>query len=121
MYLGANKLLISRDFGSTWTATEDLTRQVNRDTLRMAGVLNTDIRLSRNDGESNFSEITAMAESPLDAKVLWVGTDDGNVQLSRDGGKTWTELSARSITGVRERQLRGPHRGLGRVEGVRRT
>ena len=99
VYLGANKLLISRDFGSTWTATPDLTRRVNRDTLRIGGVLNTDIRLSRNDGETNFSEITTMAESPLDAKVLWVGTDDGNVQLSRDGGKSWTEVG-RNIAGV---------------------
>lgn len=99
VYLGANKLLISRDFGSTWTATEDLTRQVNRDTLRIAGVLTPEIRISRNDGESNFSEITAFAESPLDRLVLWVGTDDGNVQLSQDGGKTWRELSA-AITGV---------------------
>ncbi|MBC7893998.1 MAG: hypothetical protein H7066_01210, partial [Cytophagaceae bacterium] len=99
LYLGANKLLISRDYGSTWTATADLTRQVNRDTLRMAGVLNTDIRLSRNDGESNFSEITTMAESPIDPLVLWVGTDDGNVQVSQDGGKSWKELSG-GITGV---------------------
>ncbi len=99
VYLGANKLLVSRDFGSTWTATKDLTRQVNRDTLRIGGVLNTDIRISRNDGESNFSEITTVAESPIDPKVLWVGTDDGNVQLSRDGGTTWTELSG-AITGV---------------------
>lgn len=99
VYLGANKLLISRDFGSSWTATKDLTKQVNRDTLRIGGVLNTDIRLSRNDGEGNFSEITTMAESPVDARVLWVGTDDGNVQLSRDGGATWTEVG-RNLPGV---------------------
>lgn len=99
LYLGANKLLISRDYGSTWAATAELTRQVNRDTLRMAGVLNTDIRLSRNDGESNFSEITTMAESPIDPLVLWVGTDDGNVQLSQDGGKSWKELSG-GVMGV---------------------
>ena len=99
VYLGANKLLISKDFGSTWSATADLTRQVNRDTLRLAGLLNTDIKLSRNDGEDNFSEITTVAESPLDGKVLWVGTDDGNVQLSQDGGKSWTELS-KGISGV---------------------
>lgn len=99
VYLGANKLLISKDYGSTWTATADLTRQVNRDTLRIGGVLNTDIRISRNDGETNYSEITTMAESPLDEKVLWVGTDDGNVQLSKDGGKSWTEVSS-AISGV---------------------
>lgn len=100
VYLGANKLLISTDFGSTWSSTADLTRQVNRDTLRMAGVVNTDIRLAKNDGETNFSEITTVAESPIDPKVLWVGTDDGNVQVSQDGGKSWTELS-RNITSVR--------------------
>ncbi|HTI63536.1 MAG TPA: hypothetical protein VL524_08490, partial [Gemmatimonadaceae bacterium] len=42
----------------------------------------------------SFSEITTIAESPLDAKVLWVGTDDGNVQVSTDGGKSWKEVSA---------------------------
>ncbi len=99
VYLGANKLLISRDFGSTWTATEDLTRKVNRDTLRIGGVLTTEIRHSRNDGESNFSEITTMAESPRDARVLWVGTDDGNVQVSRDGGQSWTEVG-KNIRGI---------------------
>ena len=99
VYLGANKLLISKDFGSSWTATADLTRKVNRDTLRLAGVLNTDIKLSRNDGESSYSELTTVAESPIDPLVLWVGTDDGNVQLSIDGGKTWKELSG-AITGV---------------------
>jgi hypothetical protein len=99
VYLGANKLLTSTDFGSTWTASPELTKSVNRDTLSMAGVKNSDIRLSRNDGETNFSEITSIAESPLDRELLWVGTDDGNVQLSRDGGKTFTEVG-RNITGI---------------------
>jgi photosystem II stability/assembly factor-like uncharacterized protein len=93
VYLGANKLLISKDYGSTWTATKDLTKNINRDTLRMAGVLNSAITLSRNDGDT-YSEIASVAESPLDPLVLWVGTDDGNLQLSKDGGKTWAELSA---------------------------
>jgi photosystem II stability/assembly factor-like uncharacterized protein len=98
VYLGGNKLFISRDYGSTWTATKDLTRNVKRDSLVLGGVMNRDIRISRNDGESTFSEITAFAESPLDPKVLWVGTDDGNVQLSLDGGVTWKELSANITT-----------------------
>ncbi|MBM4195197.1 MAG: hypothetical protein FJ202_12595, partial [Gemmatimonadetes bacterium] len=98
VYLGANKLLVSRDFGNTWTATKDLTRSVNRDTTRLAGVLNTEIAHSRNDGDA-FSEISTMAESPIDPLVLWVGTDDGNVQVSRDGGKTWTEVG-RNIRGA---------------------
>ena len=66
----------------------------------MMGVLNRDIRLSRNDGD-DISEISNFAESPLDPKILWVGTDDGNVQLTTDGGATWTELSG-AITGVKD-------------------
>ena len=98
VYLGGNRLFISKDFGSSWTRTPDLTRQINRDTLVMMGVVNRDIRLSRNDGDA-ISEISNIAESPIDPKVLWVGTDDGNVQLSTDGGLTWKELSA-NIHGV---------------------
>jgi photosystem II stability/assembly factor-like uncharacterized protein len=98
VYLGGNRLFISKDFGTTWTRTKDLTRSINRDTLVMMGVVNRDIRLSRNDGDA-ISEISNLAESPIDPKVLWVGTDDGNVQLTTDGGATWTELSG-AIRGV---------------------
>ena len=99
VYTAGNRLFISRDHGNSWTRTEDLTRQIDRDALEIMGVRGTDIRLSRNDGTSGFSEITIITESPLDGDVLWVGTDDGNVQLSRDGGSTWTELSG-NIDGV---------------------
>jgi photosystem II stability/assembly factor-like uncharacterized protein len=105
VYLGGNRLFISKDFGSTWTRTADLTRSINRDTLVMMGVKNRDIRLSRNDGDA-ISEITAIAESPLDAKILWVGTDDGNVQVSTDGGANWTEVG-RHFTGVPDGQYIG--------------
>ena len=100
VYLGGNRLFTSRDYGSTWTSSKDLTRSINRDTLEMMGVVNRDIRISRNDGD-NISEISNLAESPLDPKILWVGTDDGNVQLTVDGGATWTELSG-SIKGVKD-------------------
>lgn len=99
LYVGGNRLFISRDHGESWTATPDLTKQVNRDTLRIMGVPGSEIRISRHDGESNYSEITSISESPLDARVLWVGTDDGNVQVSRDGGATWREVSG-AIPGV---------------------
>jgi hypothetical protein len=99
VFIGGNRLFISKDYGSTWTRTKDLTRSINRDSLEMMGVLNRDIKLSRNDGD-NISEISNFAESPLDPKILWVGTDDGNVQLTTDGGTNWTELSG-SIAGVK--------------------
>jgi photosystem II stability/assembly factor-like uncharacterized protein len=99
LYLGGNRLFTSKDFGSTWTRTKDLTRSINRDSLWIMGMLDKDVKLSRNDGEAGFSEITAVAESPIDSKVLWVGTDDGNVQISTDGGSTWQEVSG-AVSGV---------------------
>src|SRR5205823_13015990 len=88
------------DYGSTWTRTKDLTRSINRDELVMMGVKNRDVKLSRNDGDA-ISEISNFAESPLDPKILWVGTDDGNVQLTTDAGTTWTELiGAIKLTGA---------------------
>jgi photosystem II stability/assembly factor-like uncharacterized protein len=100
VYMGGNRLFISKDRGNTWTRTADLTRSVNRDTIPLMGVRGRDIHISRNDGESSFSEITTIAESPLDAKVLWVGTDDGNVQVSTDGGVKWRDVSAAVTSGT---------------------
>ncbi len=99
VYAGGNRLFISHDHGSSWTPTKDLTRRVNRDTLSIMGVSGREAMLSKNDGESSFSEITTIAESPLDGQIVWVGTDDGNVQVSRDGGATWTEVS-HNVSGV---------------------
>ena len=93
VYLGGNRLFISRDRGDSFTRTEDLTRQQDRDELAIMGVRGGDITLSRNDGTSSYGEIVTISESPLDPAVLWVGTDDGNVQVSRDGGRSWNEVS----------------------------
>ena len=99
VYVGGNRLFISRDRGETWERTEDLTRAVNRDTLTLMGVRGSDIALSRHDGTASFGEITTIAESPVDARILWVGTDDGNLQVSRDGGESWTNVAG-NVDGV---------------------
>ncbi|MBI3982178.1 MAG: hypothetical protein HY337_04655 [Gemmatimonadetes bacterium] len=99
VYAGGNRLFISRDRGLSWERTDDLTRRIDRDTLVLMGVRGAEITLSRYDGESSFGAISTIAESPLDAVILWVGTDDGNVQVSRDGARTWTEVS-RNIRGA---------------------
>jgi photosystem II stability/assembly factor-like uncharacterized protein len=92
-YYGAQRLMITHDHGTTWTGTEDLTRDVDRDTLAIMGVRGSAPMLSKNDGQSAFSALSAVAQSPVDADVLWIGTDDGNLQVSRDGGATWTEVA----------------------------
>lgn len=101
LYVAGNQLFVSRDRGASWTSTEDMSRQVDRDTLQIMNVYGSDITLSRNDGTSSFGEAVTLDESPIDASVLWVGFDDGNLQLSRDGGTTWAEVSG-NVPGLPE-------------------
>lgn len=91
VYVGSNHLMRSRDRGQSWEeASPDLTRQIDRDTLEIFGRPLSEPHVSRNDGLSAYGTITTIDESPLSPDVLWVGTDDGNVQVTRDGGATWT-------------------------------
>ncbi|UCD23144.1 MAG: glycosyl hydrolase, partial [Gemmatimonadota bacterium] len=93
VYLGGNRLFISRDRGNSWSQTDDLTKQIDRNGLELMGILGSEPMISKNDGTSSFGEITTIAESPIDPNILWVGTDDGNVQVSADGGGSWSEVS----------------------------
>jgi len=63
-------------------------------------VLGADIKLSKNDGTSSYGEIISISESPLWHRIIWIGTDDGNIQVSKDGGKKWEEVS-RNITNIK--------------------
>src|SRR6185503_15272873 len=99
IYAGANKLFKSVDRGDTWTATPDLTKQIDRNKLPIMGVPGDKPLASKHDGLGNYSNITTIAESPVLPGVLWVGTDDGNVQLSRDGAATWNNV-AKNIPGI---------------------
>jgi hypothetical protein len=99
LYVAGNRLFISKDRGGSWQRTADLSRQIDRDGLEIMGVRGRDITISRHDGESSFGEAVTLDESPLDATILWVGFDDGNLQVSRDAGATWTEVSG-NVAGV---------------------
>lgn len=101
VYLGGNRLFISNDTGNSWTRTKDLTKQIDRDNLSLMGVQGDQDMLSKHDGTASYAEITTIAESPHTPDVLWVGTDDGNIQVSRDGGDTWTEVG-QNIEGVND-------------------
>ncbi len=95
VYMGGNVLFKSTDRASSWTAiSPDLTLQIDRDTLMMMGARVLPTSLSRHDGVSSYGTIASVMESPLDAKVLYVGTDDGQVQITRDGGKSWTNITS---------------------------
>ena len=120
VYLGANYLLRSRDRGMSWEEVGglDLTRQIDRDELTIMGVPGSEPQMSVNDGISTYGNLTAFAESPLTPGLLYVGTDDGNVQISRDEGATWTNVTDR-IPGLPERtyvsRVEPSHHAEGRV------
>jgi photosystem II stability/assembly factor-like uncharacterized protein len=98
VFYGGNRLFVSHDRGDTWTQTGDLTSAAARDKMTIFGKAAKDF-LSRNDGVVHFGTITTLVESPLKAGLLWAGTDDGNLQVSRDGGITWTNVAGR-VPGV---------------------
>jgi len=96
VYVGANVLLKTTDRGMHWQEiSPDLTKQLDRDELEIMGVLPTKGMMSRHDGISSYGNITTIGESAINPDVLYVGTDDGNVQVTRDGGATWEDVTAR--------------------------
>ncbi len=93
VYFAANFLFKSPDRGDSWQALGgDLTRQRNRDTLPMMGKVWDRTAISRHEGTAPYGNISTLDESPLKKGLLYVGTDDGLVQVSRDGGGTWTKI-----------------------------
>ncbi len=88
IYTGGQKLLRSVDRGDTWKViSPDLT---DNDEKKIAGT-----------GHIMYCTITTISESPLEEGVIWVGTDDGHVHLTRDGGQTWQECTNQvTIMGV---------------------
>ena len=113
VYVGGNRLFKSLDRGDTWTMSPDLTRDIDKDQVEIMGQENSLPRcnqmargeeciLSRNDGVSSYSAIISIAESPLVPGLLWVGTDDGNIQLSEDGGATWIEVGQNIPAGTHQ-------------------
>jgi photosystem II stability/assembly factor-like uncharacterized protein len=100
IYYGGNFLFKSTDRGETWAKLGgDLTTGADRSKLPILGKLAAKETLSRNDGVEWYPTITTIGESPLNAAVLWVGTDDGNLQVTRDGGGTWRNVADR-VPGV---------------------
>jgi hypothetical protein len=93
IWLGGNRLFKSSNRGDTWVASGDLTRRVDRNTIPIMGVPGDRSMLSKNDGVTAYSTIISLSESPVVPGIVWVGTDDGLVQVSRDGGATFTDVS----------------------------
>ena len=93
LYFAANRLFRSDDRGNTWRAVSpDLTRQIDRNKLKMMGRVWSVDAVAKNTSTSLFGAIVSLAESPLKEGLLWVGTDDGLIQVSADAGASWRKI-----------------------------
>jgi len=93
LYLGGNRLYRSDDRGDNWTAVSpDLTRQLDRDTIPVMGRVWPRDAVGYNLYTTDLSVISAFDESPLLEGLLYVGTDDGLVQVSENGGTSWRRV-----------------------------
>ena len=89
LYIGSQFLHRTRDHGDSWERiSPDLTsNDPEKQKQEESGGVTVD-----NSSAEEHTTIYSISESPLDGRVIWVGTDDGNLQLTRDGGKSWSNL-----------------------------
>ena len=92
LYFAANKLFKSTNRGDDWTTiSPDLTAQIDRNKLPIMDQVWSIDAVMKNASTTIYGNIIALDESPKKKGLLYVGTDDGNVQVSEDDGTTWTK------------------------------
>jgi photosystem II stability/assembly factor-like uncharacterized protein len=95
VYLGGNIVFKSTDFGKTWTPISDDLTVGDKERLKDAG----GPVFTENTSAEYFATIISLAESPARRDLIWAGSDDGNLQVTTDGGRSWTNVS-RNVPGM---------------------
>lgn len=99
IYFAAQKLLKSEDYGNSWVqVSPDMTRKIDRNTLPVMGIIQNIDAISKNRSTSVYGAIVSLSESELKEGLLYVGTDDGLIHVSQNGGEEWTKID--NIKGV---------------------
>ncbi|MFN0175378.1 MAG: WD40/YVTN/BNR-like repeat-containing protein [Saprospiraceae bacterium] len=102
LYFGANKVFRTDDRGSSWRAiSPDLSRGLDRNKFEIMGKVWSVDAIAKNGSTDIYGQTTSIAESTLDAELIWVGTDDGLLWVTRNGGTTWDKMD--NLPGVPER------------------
>ena len=95
IYFAANYLFRSPDRGDGWEVLGgDMTRGIDRDTMMMMGRRWGPGSVALHSGVAEYGNISTLDESPLREGLLYVGTDDGLIQISKDGGESWTKVES---------------------------
>jgi photosystem II stability/assembly factor-like uncharacterized protein len=95
LYFAADKLFRSDDRGDSWQVISgQLSRGLNRDKLPVMGRIWSMDAVAKNASTAFFGNASALAESPLKDGLIYVGTDDGLIQVTEDGGKTWRRIES---------------------------
>lgn len=93
LYSAANYLFKSTDQGNTWTTiSPDLTTNVDPTKLSILGEAPNEKMVERDYGAGTYPCITALAVSEKNEQTIWAGTEDGNLQVTRDGGQNWSNV-----------------------------
>ena len=104
IYVASQRLWMSEDRGDTWQSLSgDLTRDEERFDLPIMGRKQSFENSWDVYAMSTYNTITSIAESPKNINILYIGTDDGLIQATKDGGKTWEQTDIKSLPGVPER------------------
>lgn len=94
LYFAANKVFRTDDYGNSWQViSDDLTTQINRNNIPVMGRVWEIDAVSKNGSTSPYGTIVAMDESPIDENFIVIGTDDGLIQISENGGESWRKVS----------------------------
>ena len=93
IYFGSNKVFRSNDQGNTWQViSPDLSRGVDRNKLTVMGKVWSVDAVAKNGSTDKYGQLTTIAESLVDDKIIYAGTDDGLVQVTTNGGQSWTKI-----------------------------
>ena len=94
IYFAANKVFRSNDYGNSWDViSEDLSQQIERNKRKVYDRVVSIDAVAKNGSTSLYGSIVALSESPIDENLIAIGTDDGLIQITENGGETWRAIN----------------------------